>query len=140
MVTMSAITGTAGPTISTSPTAIAAHSDAASSTSAKRPPSPDSNSIQHRNSTAEPVPVMTALKPSTSMPAGVVGSENGVSTLPTLIMMAEPSTMERLALTRSRRTMTATNSMVTTMATSEMSRLVYSEPRTSDEKPYGTML
>lgn len=83
---------------------------------------------------------MTALRPSTSMPTGVVGSENGVSTLPALIMMADPSTMERLPLTRSRRTMTETNSMVTTMATSDMIRLTYSEPRTSDEKPYGTML
>ena len=70
----------------------------------------------------------------------MVGSENGVITLPTLIMMADPSTMERLALTRSRRTMTATNSMVTTMATSDMSKLVYNDPRTSDENPYGTML
>ena len=140
MTTMSTMTGIAGPTISKNPTTNAMHSDEASSTSAKRPPSPDSSSIQHKNSTAEPVPVMTALRPSTSMPTGVVGSENGVSTLPALIMMADPSTIERLPLTRSRRTMTETNSMVTTMATSDMIRLTYSEPRTSDEKPYGTML
>ena len=74
------------------------------------------------------------------MPAGVVGSENGASTVPALIMKAAPPTMERLAPTRSRRTITATNSMVTTMATSEMSRPMYSDPRTSEEKRYGTML
>lgn len=118
----------------------AMHNEAASSTSAKRPPNPASNSTHHRNSTAEPVPVITALRPNTNMPAGVVGSENGVSTVPTAIMMAAPNTMERLEPTRSRRTITATNNMVTTMATSDMNKLVYSEPRTSAEKPYGTML
>src|SRR5699024_3437982 len=138
--TTDATTGTVGPAISTEPAANAAHSDPASSTSATRPPKPDSSSIQHKNSTADPVPVITALRPSASMPAGVVGSENGASTDPALIMKAAPPTMERLAPTRSRRTITATNSMVTTMATSEMSRPMYNDPRTSEEKRYGTML
>ena len=135
MTAMSPMTTTDGPAMSTNPITNEAHRDEANSTSARRPPSPDSSSIQHRNSTAEPVPVMTALKLRASMPMGVARSENGVSTAPALIMKAAPATTERLAPTRSRRTMTATKSMVTTMATSEMSRLAYSVPRTSEENP-----
>ena len=79
--------------------------------------------------------------PKMSMPYVVLRSEKGVSRLPTQVTAAATATMVRLpAMLSCPRMITDTNSSVTTIAHSDMNKVVYSEPRTSDEYRYGTML
>ena len=98
----------------------ATHDPTASSTKATRPPMPKKRSPQQTNRAAEPEPVSTLLNTRAPMPTELSVSPKAARMLPSAMAPAAPHKMKRLSESRSvRPKATATNSMVTTMVTSD---------------------